>query len=230
MTTLLLRLAGPMQAWGTQSHFEIRDTEREPSKSGVIGLLCAALGRPRDAAIGDLSALRMGVRVDREGAVLVDYQTSGVGGVALASGGQRREAVISRRYYLADADFLVGLEGDAQLLSVLHQALAQPVWQLYLGRKAMVPDVPVRVPDLAELGPGLRPEGLRDALRLYPRFVESARAAGRLSERCRLVVDCQPGEDGETRHDVPLSFETRRFMTRRVVTSFEVVPTKVLED
>ena len=40
MSTLLLRLAGPMQSWGVQSRFSVRDTGLEPSKSGVIGLLC----------------------------------------------------------------------------------------------------------------------------------------------------------------------------------------------
>ena len=45
MPTLLLRLVGPMQAWGTSSRFDERDTGKEPSKSGVIGLLAAALGR-----------------------------------------------------------------------------------------------------------------------------------------------------------------------------------------
>ena len=53
MNTLLLRLAGPMQSWGTQSRFTIRDTGYEPSKSGVIGLLCAALGKPRDESHPD---------------------------------------------------------------------------------------------------------------------------------------------------------------------------------
>ena len=43
MSTLLLRLAGPMQSWGTDSKFDIRRTGREPSKSGVIGLVAAAL-------------------------------------------------------------------------------------------------------------------------------------------------------------------------------------------
>ena len=37
MSTLLLRLAGPMQSWGTDSKFDVRRTGREPSKSGVIG-------------------------------------------------------------------------------------------------------------------------------------------------------------------------------------------------
>ena len=42
MSTLLLRLAAPLQAWGTASKFERRRTQREPSKSGVIGMLAAA--------------------------------------------------------------------------------------------------------------------------------------------------------------------------------------------
>ena len=39
MATLLLRLAAPLQAWGSDSKFETRKTNREPTKSGVIGLL-----------------------------------------------------------------------------------------------------------------------------------------------------------------------------------------------
>ena len=50
MATLLLRLAAPLQAWGSDSKFETRKTNREPTKSGVIGLLAAALGLRRPAA------------------------------------------------------------------------------------------------------------------------------------------------------------------------------------
>ena len=80
-----------------------------------------------------------------------DYQTAGGGtlpdgspyGVRRANDA-RGDTVLSDRYYLADADFLVGLEsGDAALLRRLHDALQNPVWQLYLGRKAFVPSVPV---------------------------------------------------------------------------------------
>ena len=59
MATLLLRLQGPMQSWGTTSRFDERDTQLEPSKSGVLGLLCAALGRNRSEPVQDLAALRM---------------------------------------------------------------------------------------------------------------------------------------------------------------------------
>jgi len=127
MKTLLLRLAGPMQSWGTQSQFRERDTGLEPSKSGVIGLLCAALGRPRDEPVDDLAALVMGVRVEREGAMRRDYQTAGGWhrredawyGVAKADG-KTGGTVLSDRYYLADADFLVGLSGGGR--SVAHAA------------------------------------------------------------------------------------------------------------
>lgn len=69
MATLLLRLAAPLQAWGADSKFETRKTGREPTKSGVIGLLAAALGLRRDEreALLRLTGLRFGVRVEREG-------------------------------------------------------------------------------------------------------------------------------------------------------------------
>ena len=66
MSTLLLRLAASMQAWGSDFRFEVRRTGREPTKSGVIGLLAAALGRSRADSIDDLCQLRFGVRVDQE--------------------------------------------------------------------------------------------------------------------------------------------------------------------
>src|SRR5262245_44963159 len=77
MSVLLLRLAGPMQSWGTQSRFSVRDTGLEPSKSGVVGLLCAALGRKRHEPLDDLARLQMGVRADRPGRVARDYHTAG---------------------------------------------------------------------------------------------------------------------------------------------------------
>ncbi|MGI5473350.1 CRISPR-associated protein Cas5 [Streptomyces sp. CA-132043] len=51
MTGLLLRLAGPLQAWGTSSAFRDRDTAAHPTRSGLIGLLAAAAGRPQHHAL-----------------------------------------------------------------------------------------------------------------------------------------------------------------------------------
>jgi CRISPR system Cascade subunit CasD len=225
MSTLLLRLAGPMQSWGTQSRFTVRDTGMEPSKSGVIGLLCAALGRPRWEPLDDLIALRLGIRVDREGRMEQDYQTAGGVqthhgryGVALADGKGTRP-VVSTRYYLADADFLVGLEGDAALLERIDAALAHPVWPLALGRKAYVPGAPIRLPDEEPCGPGLRAGALEEVLRAYPwpapRYEGDRVSAGPL----RLVMDAEDEATAfEVRNDVPLSFAVgnRRFTSRAV--------------
>jgi CRISPR system Cascade subunit CasD len=207
MATLLLRLAGPMQSWGTRSRFDDRDTERFPSKSGVIGLLCAALGRPRSAPVDDLAALRMGVRADRPGVLSTDFHTAMR--VAKASGASPA-TVVSRRHYLADAAFLVGLEGDPSALGALADALQHPVWPLCLGRKSFPPGAPLLVPD------GLRPVELESALKEYP-WLESVPAQRRRPpETLPVQWECGPGEDGEPRQDVPVSFADRLFSVRRV--------------
>jgi CRISPR system Cascade subunit CasD len=204
MATLLLRLTGPMQSWGTTSRFDERDTGLEPSKSGVIGLLCAALGRDRSAAVDDLALLRMGVRVDREGVLLRDYQTAT--GVLLASGKQKDErTVVSPRYFLSDASFLVGLEGDdLALLGSAHAALASPVWPLCLGRKAFPPGEPIWLSD------GLRDSDLEVALATYPLLDAQGVSGAR-----RFIFEA--GDEGALRMDQPIApFSERRFGPRFV--------------
>lgn len=210
--TILVRLAGPMQSWGSRSRFGERDTEREPTKSGVIGLVCAALGRPREAPLDDLAALRVGVRVDREGHLERDFQTAL--GVRKADPSAKPETSTSSRYYLADAAFLVGLESDdLDLLEAIDGALAAPRWPLSLGRKAFVPGDPVRLPD------GLRKGvSLEQALREYPALKPHLRGETGSRRIARLQLECRPSEAGEPRQDVPVSFvpDIRRFALRKV--------------
>lgn len=229
MGTLLLRLCGPMQSWGTSSRFYVRETGLEPSKSGVLGLLCAALGKPRLEKPGDgfptlaaLASLRMGVRADREGSLRCDYHTAGGGADANVKGrrdygvvkadGSKGDTVLSNRYYLADADFLVGLEGEVSLLQVLDKALQRPVWQLSLGRKSFVPSLPIRLPDTPPLGPGLLDLSLEQAFASHPWPDEAT--------RLRIVIETGPGDGAETRKDVPIDFERRLFDVRTVKTDF----------
>lgn len=238
MPTLLLRLEGPMQSWGIQSRFTVRDAGAEPSKSGVIGLLCAALGKPRDESPDDgdkwpklaaLSAMRFGVRIDRAGRLQRDYQTAGGTrgdapyGVAKADG-SKPQAVTSQRYYLADASFLAGFQSDdINLLTRLHEALSRPVWALYLGRKSYVPSTPVHLPE------GLVDQPLLEALSTQPWIARTDREAGRATvggteRRLLALLDAMPGtygpQEGEVRMDVPISFAERRFATRVVVTEW----------
>lgn len=214
--TLLLRLKAPMQSWGVSSRFSIRDTGKEPSKSGVIGLLCAALGISRDEANTDnprfdeLAKLKMNVRVLHEGVMQKDYHTAQ--NVAKAAGGTK-ETELSVRWYLADADFLVGLEsGDFPFLENLQNALKKPKWQLFLGRKSFVPSVPVYF-----AGNGLQNGESETILRSFE--IET------LAKNQRLIIE--DNKNGtEVRQDVPLDFAKRRFSLRRVRTEF-FTPEKV---
>lgn len=227
MSTLLLRLAGPMQSWGTRSRFRERDTGLEPSKSGVIGLICAAMGIPRedDAALARLAKLWMGVRVDREGRLLRDFQTAGGGrwpglrqyGVIKADG-SAPDTVISNRYYLADAVFLVALGGERRLLGEIDAALRNPVWPLCLGRKAFPPGAQIWLED------GLRPGEPEEELRSYPWLVTDLPKTPSKDEQpsLRLILECPPGQ-GQRCMDQPVSFAFgRRRHTVRYIRQDEV--------
>ncbi|MGB3613072.1 MAG: type I-E CRISPR-associated protein Cas5/CasD, partial [Elainellaceae cyanobacterium] len=206
MPTLLLRLRAPMMSWGDHSRFTIRDTRREPTKSAVIGLLCAALGRPRWEPVADLTALKMGVRIDKPGVVQCDYHTVMDG---IKSSGGRGGTVISHRYYIADADYLVGLEGDRPKLTELDAALQNPRWQLYFGRKSFVPSCPVHVP-----GDGLVELDLESALQAHPYRGKN----NRLSRRLEYVLETSNSPD--VRRDVPVDWQRRLFSSRCVETKF----------
>src|SRR5262249_22816752 len=155
MSTLLLRLAGPLQSWGYRSRFSDRDTGLEPTKSGVVGLLCCALGRPRSESPADLAALRMHVRVDRQGTLLKDFHTAGSGVVRrsreyfapTSSGAKGKNPNVTERHYLQDASFLVALEGDGSLLTTLAKHLEDPKWPLALGRRSCPPSEPLLLPE-----------------------------------------------------------------------------------
>ena len=215
MDTLLLRLQAPMQSWGIASQFSFRDSAREPSKSGILGLICAALGRSREEPVNDLASLKMGIRADREGSLLKDYHIARE--IFKADGGIK-PAELSNRYYLSDAVFLVGLEGDSILLGLVQEALHHPKWELYLGRKAFPPAMPVWLPDGLQAN-----KELLSALSTYPLLISTS------EQHLRVAIEDPTGNI--IRRDVPVSFENRQFSTR--IIQMITIPTpekKRLED
>lgn len=156
---LVLRLSAPLQSWGGHSRHTTRGTLTHPTKSGVVGLCAAALGRPRGTDLSDLSALRLGVRVDRPGTLLVDFHTVSAAShgpldpkaqrLPTSGGGRLKpgEGKVSRRAYLQDAVFVAALEAtdDAPraLLHAVEAALRRPRYPLFLGRRSCPPDRPV---------------------------------------------------------------------------------------
>ena len=202
MAVLLLRLAGPLQAWGVKSRFTVRATELAPTKSGVVGMLASAVGRRRTDPIEDLLALRFGVRKDQPGSVIRDFHT------ARTLDG-RESMPLSNRYYLADAVFLAGIEGDRALLEGIDEALRHPAFPLYLGRRSCPPTHPVSL--------GLREAALLDALRAEPWLAsEWFRRRRREGLNAEILIDQEAvpikerAGDARGSRDVPLSFDPRR--------------------
>jgi CRISPR system Cascade subunit CasD len=212
MSTLLLRMRAPMMSWGDHSRFTIRDSRREPTKSAVIGLLCAALGRPRWEPVADLAALRMGVCILQEGVMQCDYHTILD---SIKSSGGKGDTVLSYRYYLADADYLVGLEGeDFGFLASLQAALQNPVWQLYFGRKSFVPSHPVYLPN------GLSELPLTEALTFH--LDKLQRQPRKRLQKIRCILEVPDSLD--VRQDVPTDWQRRLFGSRCVQTISLEVP------
>lgn len=151
---LALRLEGPLQSWGFDSQYNRRNTGLMPTKSAIAGMCCAAKGLPRGSGteqefLAAFGAVRMtAIVIPRNGTKkelpvrrLQDYHT--VQNTRRASGSINNDCVLTHRQYLTDAAFGVLLEGEAPLLKQIADALSDPVWGIWLGRKTCIPSVPV---------------------------------------------------------------------------------------
>ena len=222
MGVLMLKLAGPLQSWGVDSRFLERKTRHEPTKSGVIGLLAAALGRRREEPIDDLAALRIAVRVDQPGRYERDFQTAHPRHYSAEK--QRSDFIkkangtldslpLTNRYYVADAVFVVAIEVNDELLLAYSDALLHPAFPLYLGRRSCVPSDKVLLACHEDLG-------LTEALEEQPWQATSPLLLHKHRNddfvRLEVLRDVLPGEEGtragEVVRDVPVSFSQERRM------------------
>ncbi|GAX46541.1 type I-E CRISPR-associated protein Cas5/CasD [Pseudolactococcus reticulitermitis] len=135
MTTILLKLAGPLQAYGIDSHFETRQTQRYPSKSAIIGIIAASLGfrRNQDDEIQMLNQLDFVVRVDQPGELLRDFHTAH----AIKKDGSPNRTYVSHRYYLQDAVFIIAISGEETVIQKVAKALKSPYFQPFMGRRSL---------------------------------------------------------------------------------------------
>ncbi len=209
---LALYLDAPLQSWGYQSRFDRRTTLSYPTRSGVMGLLCAALGVDRGDATGlaQFGQLRMAVYTLRQRGHLTDFHTVGGGYDKTAQPqhiprraetGRPGGTVVTHREYLQDSRFGVVLSGDSALIDELARAMESPRWGVWLGRKSCIPASPVC-------------QGV---------FASADEAVGRLCEvsGCgaagREIHEVEAFEDGnDTLMDIPVDFAARRFAPRRI--------------
>lgn len=214
--TLFLRMEGPLQAWGAQeSKFVIRRTSEAPTKSGVLGLLLAALGKTRQEAtqkwVAKINSLAMGVRIDRPGVRWWDYHTVGANMLmrtAEHEDSTKPGAMLTRREYLCDASFLVALQGDPSLIHEIGQALDKPVFTPYLGRKSCPPSRPIlgRTANAGTFG------NLEQALSSRP--WEPRQKQDKSPERLKTILEWRPSPtqseaplDALVCYDAPISLE-----------------------
>ena len=235
---VLLRLEGPLQSWGDGSRFLLRRTMDAPTKSGVLGLICCALGLGRREAsrrLHELALLRMAVRIDRPGSRQWDYHTAGAGyGMLTAERKVKKtqttgeyETLVSRREYLSDASFLVGLQGESALIEEVAQALGCPRWPTYLGRKPCAPAVPVVATRVTVVSPGAadNAQSLLEALETHPwrprlggvDFPPNDNALPCLLEWRGTIQGQRHQEPLEVWYDSPLSFFPPAYAPRLVM-------------
>jgi CRISPR system Cascade subunit CasD len=209
--SLALLLDAPMQSWGHASRFERRTTALHPTRSGVFGLLAAALGIDKyaddeAARLARYAALRVttvtlprltprGRQPELAMVRLEDYHT--VTGIRRASGKVDEDATVqSYRHYLLDARFGVLIDGPTDLLAELAAALRDPVWGIWLGRKCCLPAAP-----LLAAGPAPADE-------VWPALLRRAGYAGdELLANFDHVRECLPAEPGADKiDDAPLGY------------------------
>ena len=206
MAVLLIRLAGPMQSWGDSSRYARRTTRREPTKSGIVGLIASALGRTREDPVDDLAQLELAVRVEQPGQLMRDFQTE-----RPMDGG--KPMPLSDRYYLADACFLVALGGSREMLEKVEAALRLPRRPLYLGRRSCPADMPLCL-GIDEEAWDVRQVLAREPWRASDRYKSRHEATPALE----VVADARDGEVCESWADYPLTYSTagRRYACRPV--------------
>ena len=201
MAVLVLRLAGPLQSWGTDSKYNRRSGGTEPSKSGVIGMIAAAMGRSREEPVDDLARLRFGVRKDQVGTIITDYHTAHMAG-------KSEDSFVTYRQYLTDSIFLVALEGENEDLNGIQKALESPIYPLYLGRRSC--------PPCGRICLGIHDGTLVDVLDGFE-WQASEWYRRRMEKQLRLEM-IMDSEEGYEINDLPLSFDQnhRRFGRRTV--------------
>ncbi|MDR7301413.1 type I-E CRISPR-associated protein Cas5/CasD [Haloactinomyces albus] len=205
MTVVALRLAGPLQSWGSRSRFVRRETETAPTKSGVLGLVAAARGMRRSDPLEGLLGLRFGVRLDQPGQLVRDFQTAQRPKREKDGTTSWSSLPLSHRYYVSDAVYLAVLEGDRELAEGIDEAVRSPEFPLYLGRRSCPPAGPVAV--------GVSENDLEGALASLPWMAGTRQQRRHRARTVRLATVCdadseEPG--GELVRDVPVSFDPNR--------------------
>lgn len=236
MQYLLMWLEAPLQSWGADSKFGRRDTMSFPTKSGILGLICCALGAsgeqrdllkqfensqmtvfsfsrtrekkgesllkmPREPLLCDFQMVGSGYnKEDPWQSLMEPYKSDGKPRTSEGGGSK-----MTYRYYLQDAHFAVILKLPQELAYLVAEALQNPVFDIYLGRKNCIPT------DFIFRG-------------CFTAYDEAFNCMQEIADEKKLIADFKvvEGEDPEhgdvfTLNDIPIQFgKVKKYRDRRV--------------
>lgn len=230
---VLLWFEAPLQSWGADSKFGRRDTLKFPSKSGVLGMVCSALGAGGEQTelLARFTSLDMQVisyrktnakseKRDKE-PLLRDFQMVGSGYddsnpwedllIPKKADGSRPNGAgtkMTYRYYLQDAVFAVALQVPSDLADEIVSALQSPHWDVYLGRKTCIPTELVY-------------QGVFQSIDSAFEQADKLAKQKTLLEDFKVVQGAEEGDENYTLNDVPIRFgEHKQYRDRQVTLSY----------
>ena len=223
----LLWLEGPLQSWGASSRFSRRASLDFPTRSGILGLLLAALGAggTQTNLLANFAPLpqtviaytRKKMRTSAPALQLCDFHMVGSGydekdqwqklhipktaeGKAAVGGGSK----LTYRYYIQDTAFGVVLEVPRDLAEQVEQALQFPCWDTALGRRSCVPVEFV----------------YQGVFQHEAEALQKAETLAASKDREETFRVCEGSHNGEelVLSDVPLQFGPHKLYSERLVT------------
>ncbi len=247
MEMLILRLRGPLMAFGDVAIDELRPTDVLPTLSQITGMIANALGwtyQDTEKLQRLQDRLRIACRQDRAGSPLRDYQTAKLnsndllwrsdGTMTGRKGGSSGDFTVQRdRRYRADSAVTVlaalSEPGEYPTLTDIRDAFRHPARSLFIGRVSCPPSRPVcQEPDGQEI---VRFDNLEEGIRTVPSCTDIFKA---LQEEHRALAEwpLTPEEaaaaKGEDKSHVIERFDCRRWTAnvhggRRYVYRAEIV-------
>jgi len=219
MKHLVLYFDAPLQSWGSDSRFDLRSTGLFPTRSGIIGMLCAAMGidRSDNEGLKEVNQTKIDILVFSQGTEMRDYHTVGGSGdpridAVNSKGEQHKNAIVSDRRYLQNARFGIILSCVSELSERISSALKNPVWGIWLGRKNCIPSSPVFrgiYPTFSEAVDYFREWNKHD-----PVWEKNLILDGKAFQNGIMMISETQDVNGERTMDNPVSFSGRKFTSR----------------
>jgi CRISPR system Cascade subunit CasD len=201
---LVLQLRGVMQSWGTHTYEDFRPSSIFPTRSALIGLLGACMGIERDDIESrerlhqtlSISIVSVNPQKIRK---VEDFHT--VRDARKVDGKPRKDAIISKREYLCDANFLLFVSvknGIEFSLAEIENAVKKPVFTPFLGRKSC----PITEPLFKQY---IETTSITDAIKEITREANILYAEDKLAESSEYQI-----------RDIPVKSNVRQFEKRSV--------------